>query len=83
MENSWSQKRRVQLGQQKGIGPAFETRQSHTIEYRVNQIVPERYQSSLTPLSLARCGRLQLGVALWATSVALLQVVDNWAHNQW
>ena len=36
-------KRREQLGQQKGIGPALETRQSHTIEYGVNQIVPERY----------------------------------------
>ena len=42
-ENSWSQKRREQLGQQKGIGPALETRQSHTIEYGVNQIVPDRY----------------------------------------
>ena len=36
-------KRREQLGQHKGIGPALETRQSHTIEYGVNQIVPERY----------------------------------------
>ena len=32
---------------------------------------------SLTPLSVAGCGRLQLAVARWATSVALLQVVDN------
>ena len=32
-----------QLGQQKGIGPALETSQSYTIEYGVNQIVPERY----------------------------------------
>ena len=40
-ENSWRQKRREQLSQQKGIGPALETRQSHTIEYGVNQIVPE------------------------------------------
>ena len=32
---------------------------------------------SLTPLSVAGCGRLQLGVPHWATSVALLQVVDN------
>ena len=32
---------------------------------------------SLTPLSVASCGRLQLGVAHGATSVALLQVVDN------
>ena len=32
---------------------------------------------SLMPLSVAGCGRLQLGVAHWATSVALLQVVDN------
>ena len=36
-------KRREQLDQQKGIGPALETRQSHTIEYGVNQIFPERY----------------------------------------
>ena len=42
-ENSWRQKRREQLGQQKGIGPALEIRQSDTIEYRVNQIIPERY----------------------------------------
>ena len=33
---------------------------------------------SLTPLSVAGCGRLQLGVAHQATSVALLQLVDNW-----
>ena len=33
---------REQLGQQKGIGPALETRQSHTIKYWVNQIIPER-----------------------------------------
>ena len=32
-----------QLGQQKGIGPGLETRQSHTIKYGVNQIVLERY----------------------------------------
>ena len=31
---------------------------------------------SLTPLSVAGCGRLQLGVVQWATSLALLQVVD-------
>ena len=36
-------KSREQLGQQKGIGPGIETRQSHTIEYGVNQSVPERY----------------------------------------
>ena len=42
-EYSWRQQRREQLGQQKGIGPALETHQSHTIEYGVNQIVPERY----------------------------------------
>ena len=32
--------------------------------------------SSLTPLSVAGCRRLQQGVAHWATSIAL-QVVDN------
>ena len=30
-----------QLGQQKFIGPALETHQSHTIKYGVNQIIPE------------------------------------------
>ena len=33
---------REQLGQKKGIGPALETRQSHTIKYGVNQVIPER-----------------------------------------
>ena len=33
--------------------------------------------SSLTPLYVAECGGLQLGAGHWATSVALLQVVDN------
>ena len=32
---------------------------------------------SLTPLFVAGCGRLQLRVAHWATSVALLQLVDT------
>ena len=32
---------------------------------------------SLAALSVAGCGRLQLGAPNWATSVALLQVVDN------
>ena len=36
-------KRREQLGQQKGIGPALETRQCNTIKYGVNQIIPKRY----------------------------------------
>ena len=36
---------------------------------------------SLTPLSVAGCGRLQLGVPHRATSVALLQVVDNWPDS--
>ena len=36
-------KKGEQLGQLKGIEPALETRQSHTIKYGVNQIVPERY----------------------------------------
>ena len=31
---------------------------------------------SLMPLSVAGCGRLQLLVAHWAASVALLQLVD-------
>ena len=32
---------------------------------------------SLTPLSVARCGLLQVGAANWTPSVTLLQVVDN------
>ena len=32
---------------------------------------------SQTSLSVAGCGQLQLEVADWVTSVALLQVVDN------
>ena len=38
---------------------------------------------SLTPLSVAGCGWLQLGAPHWATSVILLQVVDNWTHILW
>ena len=41
------------------------------------------YLPSQTPLTVARCGRLQLGVTHWATSVVLLQVVDIWHHKQW
>ena len=32
-----------QLIQEKDIGPALQTRQSHTIEYAVTKIVPQRY----------------------------------------
>ena len=32
---------------------------------------------SLTPLSVAGCGQLQLEAAHWATWVTLLEVVDN------
>ena len=32
---------------------------------------------SLTPLHVAGCGRLQLGVSYWETSLALQKVVDN------
>ena len=35
-------KRGRATAQQKGIGPGLKTRQSHTIKYGVNQIVPER-----------------------------------------
>ena len=42
-----------QLGQQKGIGPALKTRQSHTIEHRVSKIIPERYrEGNKTPAIL-------------------------------
>ena len=37
--------------------------------------------SSLTPLSIAGCGSLQTGAPHQATSVALLQVVDNLANK--
>ena len=32
-----------QLGQKEDIAPSLETRQSHTIEYGVKKIVPQRY----------------------------------------
>ena len=38
---------------------------------------------SLTPLSVAGCGRLQLGAPNFATSVVLLQVVDNLPNILW
>ena len=44
---------------------------------RVRETASKLDLPSLTPLSVAGCGRLQLGVANWATAVALLQVVDN------
>ena len=44
---------------------------------RVRLTVSRYDLSSLMPWSIAGCGRLQLGVAHWATSVALLQVVDK------
>ena len=42
-ENSRRQKVSEQLRQKKGIGPALETRQSHTIKHGVTKIVPQRY----------------------------------------
>ena len=39
----------------------------------VDQLDPQ----SLTPLSAVGCGRLHVGAAHWATSVALLKVVNN------
>ena len=38
---------------------------------------------SLTPLSVAICGRLQLRAPHRGTSAALLQVVYNWPHILW
>ena len=38
---------------------------------------------SLMPLSVAGFDRLQLGAMHWATSVALLQVVDNLPNILW
>ena len=35
------------IGQQKGIGPALETRQSHTIKYGINQFIVELFYSVL------------------------------------
>ena len=35
------------------------------------------YMTSLMTLSIPGFGQLQMGAAYWATSVALLQVVDN------
>ena len=49
---------------------------------RVGLTASQLYLPFLTRLSVAGCGRLQLGVADWATSWALLQVVDNWHHKR-
>ena len=38
---------------------------------------------SLTPLSVAGCGWLQLGVSHLGYFSTLLQVVDNWTHILW
>ena len=38
---------------------------------------------SLTPLSIAGCGRLHLDAPHWSTSVSLLQVLYNWPHILW
>ena len=35
------------------------------------------------PLPVAGCGRLQLVAPHWATTVALLQVNNNWLHILW
>ena len=48
---------------------------------RVGEAKSQLNQPSLTSLSLAGCGRLQLGVVHWATLVALLQVVDDRPHS--
>ena len=42
-ENSRRQKGNEQLRKKKGISPALETDQFHTIEYGVTKIVPQRY----------------------------------------
>ena len=38
---------------------------------------------SLMPLSVAGYGRLQVGAAYRATSVAVLQIVENLPHKLW
>ena len=43
---------------------------------RVQLTVSQLDVPFLMPLSVAVCDQLQLGVAHWATAVALLQVVD-------
>ena len=37
---------------------------------------------SLTPVSVDVCGRVQQGAPHEATSVALVEVVNNWPHKQ-
>ena len=53
------------------------TRSSGVLLIRVGGATGQLDLPSLTPLSVAGFGRLQQGVLHWATSVALLQVVDN------
>ena len=49
---------------------------------RVGVTASQLDEPSLTQLSVVDCGRLQLGVAHWATSTDLLQVDDNLPHKQ-
>ena len=54
-----------------------------TVLCRVGGATSQLDLPSLTPLYVADCGWLQLGAPHWATSVKLLQVVDNWTHILW
>ena len=54
-----------------------------TALFRVGVTASQLDPSSLTPLSVAVCGRLQLGASHWATSLASLQVVDNLVQILW
>ena len=56
-------------------------RSGGTVLWRVEVMASQLDLPSLTPLSVAGCGWLQLGTTQWATSVTLLQVVDNWPHK--
>ena len=47
---------------------------------RMGVMVSQFHLPSLTPLSVAGCGRLQLEAANWATSVTLLKVVYDCSH---
>ena len=91
-ENSWRQKRREQLGQQKGIGPALETCRSNKIKYGVNQIIPERYwggkksHAVLRGSAAGRCKSIPIFYSLVLTALpvhnTIIKSCLSWISDQ-
>ena len=56
-------------------------RSGFTARYMVEVNGQSIGSTALTPLSVADCSQLRLGASRWATSIALLQVVDKLPHK--